>query len=75
MTLIESVPLVVESSRTDSEVGMHIWRRQQRQLARELRTLRNEMEDAQRSGDIDWEYLLLCRIVDKTRERGDLGSS
>ena len=43
-------------------------------LARELDVLRNAMEGARHAGDIDWEYLLMCRIANKTPQLNDLVS-
>ena len=54
---------------------MGIWRRYaRRQLARELEVLRDAMDEARSAGDIDWEYLLLCRIATKTEELNELTS-
>ena len=54
---------------------MRIWRRhEQRRLARELKALRGLMEDAQREGDIDSEYSLLCMATYVAEQLAELAS-
>ena len=56
--------------------AVRIWQRhQQRRLALELKALRRLMENAQRDGDIDSEYILLCTATRVADELAELSSS
>ncbi|HZP28228.1 MAG TPA: hypothetical protein VFC99_04705 [Acidimicrobiia bacterium] len=54
---------------------MRILRRPERRLARTIRHLRRDLEDAQRIGDVDAEYQALCLIAAKTAELHDRAAS